>query len=244
MPFTLSHPAIVLPLGKSRFGFSLTALVAGSIAPDLEFFLQLREVENIGHHWYGIILFDLPVALLCCFLFHNLLKAGCIANLPGWYRNRFSPVLSFNWNRYAAANKGKVLISLVTGVLSHLFLDAFTHADGMFVLLLPVLHAEAGTGQVHLPVYFLLQVLFSIAGLLVVHQVIAALPVNQRSDDQPKQTAMYWPLLLGILLVILTIRLLMWPVFNSFWGIFMAFMGSSIYSWLLTAIILKKNNPS
>lgn len=54
MPFTFAHQAIILPLKKSK-RFCSTALIAGSIVPDFEFFFQLREVENIGHRWHGNI---------------------------------------------------------------------------------------------------------------------------------------------------------------------------------------------
>ena len=38
MPFTFSHPAIILPLAKINAKYiSLTALVAGSMAPDSDF---------------------------------------------------------------------------------------------------------------------------------------------------------------------------------------------------------------
>lgn len=104
MPFTLAHPSIILPLNKSR-RFSLTALIAGSIVPDFEFFFQLREVENIGHYWYGILLFDFPVALISCFIFHNLLRNTLVINLPASFRNRFANVLDFDWNTFAKTNK-------------------------------------------------------------------------------------------------------------------------------------------
>ncbi|WP_220463965.1 DUF4184 family protein [Adhaeribacter radiodurans] len=41
MPFTFSHPAIVLPLTLLlRKWYSLTGLVIGSLTPDFEYFYQ------------------------------------------------------------------------------------------------------------------------------------------------------------------------------------------------------------
>lgn len=87
MPFTPSHIAAVLPFDQSK-KLSITALVIGSMAPDFEFFFQMREVENIGHHWYGIFLFDLPITLLLSFVYHIYLKKSFVVNLPDYFRKR------------------------------------------------------------------------------------------------------------------------------------------------------------
>ena len=60
MPFTIAHPAIILPLRKRGSILSTTGLIIGSMIPDLDLFIQMREVENLGHQWYGIFLFDMP----------------------------------------------------------------------------------------------------------------------------------------------------------------------------------------
>ena len=49
MPFTFSHPAIVLPFSKKWF--SLTALVTGSIIPDFEYFFKMKGHSDYGHNW-------------------------------------------------------------------------------------------------------------------------------------------------------------------------------------------------
>ena len=47
MPFTFSHPAIVLPLvRKSGHWFSATGLIIGSLTPDFEYFMRMRIVDN------------------------------------------------------------------------------------------------------------------------------------------------------------------------------------------------------
>ena len=73
MPFTVAHPVIIFPLLKCR-RLSATGLIIGSIIPDMEFIIQMREVENIGHHSIGIFLFDLPAAMLCAYLFHYIVR--------------------------------------------------------------------------------------------------------------------------------------------------------------------------
>lgn len=240
MPFTFAHPAIVLPLKDSK-RFSFTALVAGSIVPDFEFFFQMREVENIGHHWYGIALFDFPVALLFCFLFHNLLRNLLVANLPPSLNRRFGNIADFNWNLYAAAHKFKVAYSLFAGIASHILWDGFTHYDGFFVALIPAL--SANSGMANLPVYFLLQVLFSILGMGVLAAGVFRMPMPFGTEIRAGKNRLYWPLFSLVLTAILIIRLGLWPEYNSFWGVFMAAMGAICYTWLLVSLVFNFYPP-
>ncbi len=48
MPFTFSHPAIVLPFLKKKH-FSATALVVGTMSPDLEYFFRMKIQSEISH---------------------------------------------------------------------------------------------------------------------------------------------------------------------------------------------------
>ncbi|MBL0335823.1 MAG: DUF4184 family protein [Chitinophagaceae bacterium] len=94
MPFTFAHPALIIPLKKIRGGLSLTALAVGSMVPDFENFFNMQETEVTSHQLSGFFLFDLPVGLFACFLFHNLLKHGFVENLPRFYQRRFSHLVS------------------------------------------------------------------------------------------------------------------------------------------------------
>ena len=134
MPFTFSHPAIVLPLiGARKKLFSATGLVVGSIIPDFEYFITLTpEINRFGHSIKGIFLFALPVALAVSFLFHNLVRNPLISNLPSFLNRRLSKFQSFNWNFYARKNILKVVLSILIGTISHSLWDSFTHDTGFF----------------------------------------------------------------------------------------------------------------
>jgi Domain of unknown function (DUF4184) len=239
MPFTPAHPALILPLVKNNRHVSVTALVAGSITPDFEFFFQMKEVENIGHHWYGFFLFDMPVALAFCWLFHNLLRNLLLANMPVWYYNRFKDTACFNWNQYALSNMVTILLSVATGVITHLFWDAFTHYDGWFVLHWPLLSKKLLLGNVEITVFFLLQIFFSIAGIMAVIYAVAKMPVKTVENDLNAKNNFFWPVLFLMITAILAIRIYYWPQYNSFWGIFMAAMGAITYSAAGTALFFK-----
>nr|WP_237421370.1 DUF4184 family protein [Flavobacterium sp. HBTb2-11-1] len=75
MPFTFSHPAIILPLRYlPKSWFSITALTIGSLTPDFEYFLRMKVKSDYSHTLDGIFWFDLPLALLLTFLFTILLE--------------------------------------------------------------------------------------------------------------------------------------------------------------------------
>jgi len=238
MPFTLSHPAIILPLIRSK-RFSTTALIAGSMVPDFEFFFQMREVENIGHHWQGIFLFDFPIAFICCLVFHNLLRNSLIINMPALLKDRVIHVMNFDWNDYALKNKLKVTLSLSTGITSHILWDGFTHYDGMFTEMFSVLAMNIEILSFVIPVYFLLQIAFSLIGLFLICVAIIQLP-KQKSDTIEKKSSGYWNRFMITVSIFLVIRLAGWPEYNSFWGVFMAVMGSICYSWIIISLNFKK----
>lgn len=237
MPFTLAHPAVVIPLSKSGLKLSLTGLIIGSMIPDFEFFFMMREVENIGHKWYGIILFDLPLSYFFAYIFHNLLRNQLIDHLPLKYFQRFSEVKAFDWNKYARNNRWSLLISIIIGISTHFALDALTHHDGAFVELFPILSREIPIGGLMVPIYFALQVLLSVLGMCIVHLQIQNMPrvlIETRKRKHFQQH--YWSVFILLFSLILISRLTFWPEWNSFGGVLIAIMGSVVYSWLTISI--------
>lgn len=134
MPFTFSHPAIVLPLKYlPKKWFSMTGLVIGSLTPDFEYFIRMKIESNYSHTFWGIFYFDLPLGILLTFVFHNLVKEELFKNLPKKLNQRFIKTEKFNWNKYFIKNWKIVILSIIIGTISHLFWDSFTHESGFFV---------------------------------------------------------------------------------------------------------------
>lgn len=238
MPFTFAHPAIFIPFGsKTKIRLSATALIVGSMIPDFEFFLKMRTGENIGHHWYGVLLFDIPLAIISCYVFHNLLRNMMIDQSPPWLYRRFNIWKEFDWNNYAKKNYITVLLSIILGIMSHLFLDAFTHEDGFFVEQITFLKSEVIFFGIRTTFYMLLQVSESLAGLYLVYRFIEHLPALKlyRSDNDNYS----WVSIGGLTVAIFVLRILLLPNYLSFWDIFMALMGSLIYSLLFIGISKK-----
>jgi hypothetical protein len=239
MPFTLSHPAIILRLSDSRYKLSLTGLIAGSMVPDFEYYFQMKLDENLGHHVHGIPLFDIPVALMLCFLFHNLIRNPLIYYLPQWYRSRLVSIVEFNWNEYAWKNKLNIILSVFIGVLSHLAWDGFTHHDGFFVEQLTFLSAPVTLGGKTIHVYDLLQVISSLWGLWYLQYYIASMPVYKLTATT-YSILPYWATLSFATLVIFLLRFLIFDKAVTSMDFVFAFIGSMIYATIILSAALSK----
>lgn len=138
MPFTLAHPMAVILLARAPF--ILSALIVGSLIPDVEYFLRLAPVSLISHSWLGLPLFCLPVGLIVFWLWHRVLKRPLIELLPVTHFQRLLPLCE---DRHFSTLKSFVWISfsLLLGAYTHLLWDSFTHSGGWAVDRVPVLGA-------------------------------------------------------------------------------------------------------
>ncbi|WP_327142260.1 DUF4184 family protein [Nocardia sp. NBC_01327] len=115
MPFTLAHPAAVLPLRRALW---FPGLVAGSIAPDIPYYVPLGVDAGRTHSLLGLPI-DLALGaalLLLARSAHRPLLAllGKSATLPGTTLRRAA-------------------LAITVGALTHLAWDSFTHTDGIAV---------------------------------------------------------------------------------------------------------------
>lgn len=174
LPFTLSHPAAVLPL--MRRPFVPAALVAGAMAPDVVYFLDALGVsETSPRDWYGPLLnatethspglglvINLPVAIGLV-VSYRMLRAPVTALLPSGLR---LPRPARTTGLPARAHHAMwLLLSALIGIASHLAWDSFTHGDGYLVTHVQALRASAPGG---LTVARLLQFASTALGLAAV----------------------------------------------------------------------------
>jgi hypothetical protein len=168
MPFTLAHPAAIIPIHKA-FGSrtSLSALVIGSMMPDLAYFVRLGVSAQTSHSLRGIFLFCIPAGLIVFALFHLLLKRPAAALLPARMLSRLSPK-SLAAPEVSGALLLSVILSLGLGAFTHIAWDAFTHANTFMVDRLDFLRTViVFIGGYKLYVYKILQHLSSLIGLAV-----------------------------------------------------------------------------
>jgi hypothetical protein len=96
MPFTLAHPAIIMPLQKpiSRYQGLLSALIIGSMIPDFSYFLPLGVTRYDSHQWLALLWFCLPVGLIFYLVYHTLLVPVVYSFLPKAFKSRLNPRFS------------------------------------------------------------------------------------------------------------------------------------------------------
>ncbi|GGK70269.1 DUF4184 family protein [Rufibacter glacialis] len=182
MPFTFSHPAVILPFkGLTGKRVSLTALALGSMAPDFEFFFRMRAETDISHTLKGIFLFDIPVVLLMAILYHCWIRSPLINHLPPFLRHRFSVYQDFDWLAYFKENWLVVMTSAFLGIVTHLLCDDFTHDYGWTAKNLPLLSSSYHLAGYAVPGYHLLQYLSSL--VLGIFLVVEAFKLPRVSHE-------------------------------------------------------------
>jgi hypothetical protein len=166
VPWTLSHPAAVLPLRRfSPQPLAFAALVFGSMAPDFGYHIRQVGFATFAHKLPGTVLIAVPTGLMFLLIFYLVRRPVCYA-FPQPHRAALLPLC-------AAFPRGLkrwliLLLSLLIGVWTHTFWDAWTHDGGWFVERMPVLQRPVfRVGPTVVDTAFCLQVLSSFLGLLV-----------------------------------------------------------------------------
>lgn len=164
MPFTLAHAAAALPL--RRTGLVWSALVIGTFAPDLEYFILLSPDNRYGHTLPGAILLSLPLALLTLWLFHRFVKAPLIKFLPARIRSRLDNYQT-EFRFLGPARMTGIVVSILIGIATHVLWDSFTHANTFFYRHWPVFREQVRVPMLRsVPLYKVLQHGSTIFGLL------------------------------------------------------------------------------
>jgi len=205
MPFTFAHPAIILPFNKIKWtSISMSALVIGSVTPDFEYFIRMKLTGRYSHSIEGMFLMDLPIAIAISLVFHLLVKAPLIDNLPFYFRSRLIPLQQFDFLKYVAKNYYVFIGCLLVGIFSHLFWDSFTHSNEFFVNQFQMLKKTVSlSGILSMPLYRWLQHLSTTIGLIFIGLVFHRMPrqINTRSVSM-----LFWFMLLAISVISFSIR--------------------------------------
>ncbi len=148
MPFTGSHPAAVLPLLGTPLPAS--ALVIGSAAPDLPYYLPVR-LGWPTHSLVGVLTVDVLLGALAYALWHGVLCAPALAASPAGLRARVEgrAVVGLRRRLRTAREAGLVLAALAVGAATHVAWDAFTHPGRWGSDVVPALAATWGPAPGH-----------------------------------------------------------------------------------------------
>ena len=242
MPFTFSHPAAVLPLKYlAPSWISLTGLVVGSVTPDFEYFIRMRDESKYSHTLAGLFWYDLPVALILSFLFHDVVRNSLTNNLPLILKSRLIKFNSFDWNRHFLKNWPVVAVSVIIGAASHLIWDRFTHAHGYFVDAIPLLKKTIAISGHHIPIFALLQHGGTVVGGIVVMLAILSFP--KANNTNGNINFMYWATVILITTLIIGVMVIIGER-QSYKNLVMTCISAGLISLILTPLIMKKGFAS
>ena len=167
VPFTLAHPAAVLPFRRLCPGWlSFPALVIGSIVPDFAYVIDdfssfphvvrflfgppsanwagVRdnwEWSNFSHTLAGSFAFGLPSGILLLVVFLAL-ESAVVFTLPNPYRDALLPLC-----RRRRPSATACVGSLLIGIWLHLAWDSFTHSSSGLARHWAFLHGQLITFQ-------------------------------------------------------------------------------------------------
>jgi Domain of unknown function (DUF4184) len=139
MPFTPSHVAAILPFARTPLVPS--ALVIGSMAPDLFYYVPLPISRTLTHSLPGVFTVDLVFGIVLFSLWELVFRRPLTDFTPLPARSRLAtmPEASIRPHGLAWWKVAVLLVaSVLLGTLTHVFWDSFTHA-GATVDQLPVL---------------------------------------------------------------------------------------------------------
>jgi hypothetical protein len=162
VPFTGSHPAAVLPLLRTPLPAS--ALVVGSLAPDVPYYLPLREMGWETHDALAVVTVDPLIGALVWLLWHGVLAAPALAAAPAGLRARLAGRVPLGLRpRLRPVAVVLTALALVVGAGTHVLWDSFTHGGQWGAEHIAALrHPVAGV-----PAYDWAQLASSVLGLLV-----------------------------------------------------------------------------
>ena len=165
MPFTLAHPAAVLPLRGARF-LRTAPLIIGAVTPDLPYFVPFNlgrfmpETHDLEGSYTSCLLIGYAM-LAVIFVLRRPLTALLAPRARWLCLHSLAP--------YEGGAKEWLFagFAIVVGVWSHLLWDSFTHMDGWFVHRVAALSAPVTIHGHTGPVCGVLQYASSVFGLLV-----------------------------------------------------------------------------
>lgn len=119
---TLSHPAAVLPF--RRLGLPMTAMVIGSMIPDVPLFLGWVGGYEVTHSPAGVLTVDPAATMVVLAIWFALLRDALVDLSPAIIRSRLSPRARLTARQWLLAP-----FAALIGTTTHVLWDAFTHPD-------------------------------------------------------------------------------------------------------------------
>jgi hypothetical protein len=179
MPFTLAHPAAILPLRHMPL-LRTAPLVVGALIPDLPYYVPATIGHQLPqtHTFEGSLTICLALGLavlVALFVLREPLTVLLPARARWLCLGAMAP--------FGTGARAWLLapLSIVLGVWTHLLWDSFTHVDSWVVRHVAALSAPVDIGPYHGNVCHVLQYLSSVFGLVVLTVWYLRLPAPPRA---------------------------------------------------------------
>lgn len=213
MPWTLSHPAVVLPLRCfSPQPLDFAALVAGSMTPDFGYYIGRFDFAYFAHTFPGSFIACLPTGVIFLLTYYFFCKPVCYA-LPSPHRQSLlplCPVFPTDVTRWAI-----IMLSLLLGAWTHNVWDAFTHEHGWFVARIPCLQQPVlRLLSTPVCVFLVLQELSTVIGFAVLVIAYAVWLHRRRSDRSADSEPDGWRYLLWIAILVISLLITLPPAIH------------------------------
>lgn len=167
MPFTGSHPAAVLPMIGGRIPAS--ALVIGTLVPDLPYYFPIPVHPSATHAWHGVVGIDVVFGIALFLLWHLILVPPLLWGAPGALQRRIPDSLRNGGRITRSGDLVLVCLGLVIAGFTHVALDSLTHAN-----MWPVMRIEyLSTPLAGLALYRWLHLVLSVLGLTLLAWYLA-----------------------------------------------------------------------
>ncbi len=194
MPFTLAHPAAVMPLRRIRF-LPTIALVLGSLLPDATYYLPSRAHAEVWfdlHSLSGSIKFGIPVGMLLL-AFVVFLRGPLTALLPE--RARWLAMREADAFVQRPVSWLLAIPALLIGAWTHILWDGITHSGSWIARRIDALNAPVNVLDLYTgPLTHVLQYVSSVMGLLIIaywYQLAAAqAPPDLSAANRPHRRRM------------------------------------------------------
>ena len=167
MPWTFAHPAAILPFRRfCPASLDFSALVIGSVIPDLGYYLYYGKMARLAHSFLGSVSICLPLGLALWGLFHLLREPLCFL-LPQPHRRALTVFAATPLSLCPRTLIGAA-VSVLLGAWTHIAWDSFTHNGTWVVNRLPLLRDSVfQVSTVEFPWYFFLQCLSTVVGTAI-----------------------------------------------------------------------------
>jgi hypothetical protein len=208
------------------------------MTPDFEYFIRMKVRSEYSHTLLGLFWFDLPLGLLLCFVYHNIVRNSLIDNLPKPLNRRLTFFKSLGWTKYFKTNWSVVLISILVGAYSHLLWDSFTHETGFFVTRLPILHNPIYFDNWSIPLYKCVQHLSTLIGGLFI--IITLLRLEKHPVFVTTKFSKYWSSVTAISLTVLILRFTFGLSYYQYGNVIVTVISGGLLSLIVTPLILER----